>query len=74
MIGDRDAVDQLAESLVEDTGVDVRKYCITSLGKLRARRHMALLRDSYKNTYDPLERDLIAKAICRIAGVAHFEL
>jgi hypothetical protein len=74
MIGDRSAADQLAESLVEDTGEGVRRYCITSLAKLRARRHMGLLRDTYKNTYDPQERELIAKAICRIAGVAHFEL
>lgn len=74
MIGAHDAAGQLAKSLVEDNGQDVRLYCIASLGKLRSRRHLTLLRDIYKSSRQPEEQEMIAKAICRIVDVANFEL
>jgi len=74
MVGADEASDQLAESLVEDEVAEVRLYCVTSLGKLRARRHLALLRDTYKSSREAIEQETIAKAICRIIGIARFEL
>ncbi|HEY6176329.1 MAG TPA: hypothetical protein VIX73_17860 [Kofleriaceae bacterium] len=74
MINAHGAADQLAESLVEDSGAGVRMYCITSLGKLRSRRHLPLLRSAYNDREYSQEQDMIAKAICRIIGVAGFAL
>ena len=74
MIGAHDAIDQLAESFIEDSGDGVRLYCVTSLGKLRSRRHVPILRSAYKDARYLPEQMMIAKAICRITGVAHFEL
>lgn len=74
MIGAHCAADQLAESLVEDPGDGVRLYCITSLGKLRSRRHLALLRGAYHDRQYAQQQEMIARAICRIIGVARFEL
>lgn len=74
MIGAHGAADQLAESLVEDDGTNVRLYCITSLGKLRSRRHLPLLRSAYHERQYLQEQEMIAKAICRIIGVGRFEL
>jgi hypothetical protein len=74
MIGAHGAADQLAESLVEDDGANVRLYCITSLGKLRSRRHLPLLRSAYHERKYLQEQEMIAKAICRIIGVARFAL
>ena len=74
MVGADEAADQLAESLEGDDDAEVRFYCVTSLGKLRSRRHLSLLRNTYKASRHTVEQEMIAKAICRIIGIARFEL
>jgi HEAT repeat protein len=74
MVGADEAADDLAESLEQDEAAEVRFYCVTSLGKLRSRKHLSLLRNTYKMSRQAIEQGMIAKAICRIVGIARFEL
>jgi hypothetical protein len=74
MIGAEDAQDDLARAFEEDDGEDVRLYCCTSLGKLRCRRHLDLLVERHSRENDPAFRQALGQAICRIAGVAEFDL
>lgn len=74
MIGAIDAQDDLAMALAHDPDASVRLYCITSLGKLRARRYLETLLERFRASSDAVERDTTAKALCRMTGLAHFEL
>jgi hypothetical protein len=74
MIGAVDAQDDLARAFQDDDGEGVRQYCVTSLGKLRSRRHLALLVEHYDRGGDFGLRGLLGQAICRIVGIARFEL
>ena len=74
MIGAIDAQDDLARALQDDEGENVRIYCVTSLGKLRCRRHLDLLVDQYGSETDARLRYVLGQAICRIVGIARFEL
>jgi HEAT repeat protein len=73
MIGGIQAQDALAEALQSDKGVDVSRYCITSLGKLRSRRHLPLLVQFFQTGNDDL-RLVISQAVSNIVGIAHYEL
>lgn len=74
MLGSLHAQDDLARAARDDRGQDVRLYCITSLGKLRSRRHLMLLVRLYREETDPRLRLTIGQAVCRIVGIAHYEL
>jgi len=74
MLGAIEAQDLLAEAAQYDEGSGVQLYCITSLGKLRARRHLALLAKLFFQVAEDYTRLVTAQAICRITGVARYEL
>jgi hypothetical protein len=74
MFGFLDASDHLADAAINDTGRDVKLYCITSLGKLRARRHKRLLIDFYNNEPQENMRVTIGQALCRLTGLIDYEL
>lgn len=74
MLGAREHQDELAATLREDSGQDVKKYCITSLGKLRSRRYLPLLVELFQNEMDPAQRMLISQAVCNIVGIAPYDL
>lgn len=74
MIGAVGAQDALAEALRTDAGQDVGTYCITSLGKLRARRYLPLLMDLFRREMDGNRRLILSQAISRISGAAPYEL
>lgn len=66
--------DDLARAIREDQGEDVKLYSITSLGKLRARRQLPVLTEVYNRTPDLAMRLTVAQAVCRMVGIAHYEL
>lgn len=74
MLGAVEAQDDLARAIREDEGEDVKLYCITSLGKLRARRQLPVLVEVYNRTPDLTVRLTVAQAVCRMVGIAHYEL
>jgi hypothetical protein len=74
MIGAQEAEDVLAESAQNDRGQDVRLYCATSLGKLRSRRHLDVLIRLHGREPDASIRLMIGQAICRVCGIAEYEL
>ncbi len=74
MLGAIEAQEDLAQAVREDEGEDVKLYCITSLGKLRARRQLPVLVDVYSRTPDRALRLTVAQAVCRMVGIAHYEL
>jgi hypothetical protein len=74
MIGAVDAQDDLVRAIQSDRGRDVRLYAVAALGKLRARQQMPVLRDLFAHEADPTVRLMIAQAVCRITGVAEFEM
>lgn len=74
MLGDRRHIDLLYETLVAERDPAVRIYCITSLGKLKAKKYQGPLFDEFLGEEDPAIKLTIAEAICRIVGVADFEL
>jgi hypothetical protein len=69
-----EAADALAAAAEYDEGENVRYYALTSLGKLRSRRHLQLLVESYNSTADAALRSTIGQAICRTVGIAKYEL
>jgi hypothetical protein len=74
MLGNIDAQDDLAQALRNDPGEDVAIYCVTSLGKLRSRRHVPLLLRLFQQETDPRRRLLLSQAVCNTVGIAHYEL
>jgi hypothetical protein len=74
MLGAIDAQDDLARAIREDEGEDVKLYCITSLGKLRARRQLPVLVEVYHRTLDRALRLTVSQSVCRMVGIAHYEL
>jgi hypothetical protein len=74
MLGAIDAQEDLARAAVDDLGQDVRLYCVTSLGKLRARQQLPVLKQLYAREADQQLRLMIAQAICRMTGVADYEM
>lgn len=74
MLGDVDAQEDLARAIAEDSGRDVRLYCVTSLGKLRARQQLPVLKELYGREPNPQFRLTVAQAICRMTGVADYEM
>jgi hypothetical protein len=74
MLGAIEAQDDLAQAIREDEGEDVKLYCITSLGKLRARRQLPVLVEVYGRTADLSIRLTVSQAVCRMVGIAHYEL
>jgi hypothetical protein len=74
MMGAIEAQDDLAEALRRDEGEDVRLYCVTSLGKVRARRQLPVLVKVYNETPDRSMRLVTAQAVCRMVGIANYEL
>jgi hypothetical protein len=73
MIGATEAQDALAEALRVDPGKDVATYCITSLGKLRSRRHLPLLIRLFQENYRGLGL-VISQAVSNIVGIANYPL
>jgi HEAT repeat protein len=74
MIECTEAQDDLVQAMESDRGEDVRLYCITSLGKLRARRYLPELIQAFEEARDSRVRNLVAESICRMTGLANFEL
>jgi hypothetical protein len=74
MISAVEAEDELAQAARDDQGQDVPTYAICALAKLRSRRHLGLLVRLRGRASDERQRLLIGQAICRITGVAHYEL
>jgi hypothetical protein len=74
MLGALDAQDDLARAIGDDEGEDVQLYCITSLGKLRARRQLPVLVNLFSRTSDLRIRLMAAQAVCRMVGIARYEL
>ena len=74
ILGASEAQEDLARAIAIDSGKDVRLYCVTSLGKLRARQQLPVLKELYAREPDPMFRLTIAQAICRMTGVAEYEL
>jgi hypothetical protein len=74
MIDAQEAAGALAEALQRDPDPDVRLYCITSLGKLRARRYRPMLLERFKVEPEHHVRLTISQALCRIVGLVDFEL
>jgi hypothetical protein len=74
MLNVSEAQDALAEALETDDGTSVRLYCAASLGKLRSRRYLSLLVRQYHDSDDPELRSTLGQAVCRITGVAHYEM
>lgn len=73
-VGAQEAQDALAYAARMDRGKDVRVYSVTSLGKLRSRRHLNLLVTLFSEESDEQTKLTIGQAICRIIGIAEFPL
>jgi hypothetical protein len=74
MIGARQAEEALIAAAEQDRGKDVRMYSITSLGKLRSRRSLDALVRLYRREQDDRVKLIIGQAVCRICGIAEYEL
>ncbi len=74
MIGAVEAQDVLAETMRRDIGEDVQTYCITSLGKLRARRYLPRLVGMFQKESNQIRRLLLSQAVSNIVGFARFDL
>jgi hypothetical protein len=74
MLGAGEAENELADALRSDSGQDVATYCITSLGKIRSRRKLELLKRLFADVSDNDRRILIAQVVARIVGIAMYEL
>jgi HEAT repeat protein len=74
MIGAIDAQDDLARAIQSDRGREVKLYAIAALGKLRARQQMTVLKELFFHEADPNTRLMIAQAMCRMTGVAEYEM
>jgi hypothetical protein len=74
MIGANEAQDALAYAARNDNGQDVALYSISSLGKLRARRHLKRLIDFFSEQSEDYLRMTASQAICRSIGIADYEL
>ena len=74
MLGALEAQDALARACETDRGQDVALYSVTSLGKIRSRRYLDLLVDQFEKVSDSHLRLTIGQAICRIIGIAEYEL
>jgi hypothetical protein len=74
MIGASEAHCDLARAACEDQGIGVQMYCITSLGKLRARPQLPLLVNLYNDSPETETRLTIGQAICRMVGILRYEL
>lgn len=74
MLEVREAEDDLARALQHDKDVDVKRYAITSLGKLRSRRYLGVLVKFFHETLHADLRQVAGQAICRICGVAEFQM
>ena len=74
MIGATEAQEDLACAAAQDRGQDVRLYAVAALGKLRARQQLPALRSLFASEVDSQVRLMIAQAVCRITGVAEFEM
>jgi len=73
MLKAKEAEDALAKAMKKDRGQDVQLYCIASLAKIRSRRYLPALIDLYFNS-DSRSREMLGQAICRIVGIAEYEL
>ena len=71
-IGATDAANALARTAQQDRGLDVRLYCVTSLAKLRSRRHLSTLVRLYHDPDNREIEDTVAAAICHIVGIARY--
>jgi hypothetical protein len=74
MIGAVEAQDILAETMDHDVGEGVAMYCITSLGKLRARRFLPRLVKMFQHEPDGMRRELLSQAVANIVGISRFDL
>jgi hypothetical protein len=74
MLGVSDAADALAKAARTDLGLDVKLYCITSLGKIRARKHRGLLVELYDEEPELRRKTTIGQALCRMVGLIDYEL
>jgi hypothetical protein len=74
MLGDHDSQEDLHETLQRDNSATVKRYCLTSLGKLRSRRYLSHLVDRFHTEADNRHRLLISQVICNIVGIRHFPL
>lgn len=74
MIGAYEAQDALAHAARYDKGQDVALYCISSLGKMRARRHLKRLIDFFADQQQDHLRLTASQAVCRSIGIAEYEL
>ncbi|HYH69376.1 MAG TPA: HEAT repeat domain-containing protein [Urbifossiella sp.] len=74
MLGDYESQPLLYEAFCNDPSDDVRTYCLTSLGKLRARRYLSQLVEAQGLATDPGRKLLISQVICTMVGAAPFPL
>jgi hypothetical protein len=74
MIGAHEATMDLVEAARYDEGLDVRRYALLALAKLGARRHVVELVRQFQRADSSEERNLWAQAVCRMLGIARFEL
>ena len=74
MLGDFDSQTALYETFKRDESEAVKRYCLTSLGKLRARRYVPDLVRLFFAEPDSNRRRLLSQVICTIVGIAYFPL
>lgn len=74
MIGAVEAQDALAETMSRDKSADVVMYCITSLGKLRARRYLPQLVRMFQHESNQVRRLLLSEAVSNMVGITRFDL
>jgi hypothetical protein len=74
MLGLADAEDDLATTMDKDRSEEVVMYCITSLGKLRSRRHLPRLVQRFEQERGSTLKLLISQAVSNIVGVARYPL
>jgi len=74
MLNAIESQEDLARVSDEDTGLDVRLYCVASLGRMRARVQMPVLIDLFDRTQDETLRLMVAQAVSRMIGIADYPL
>lgn len=74
MLNAASAQDDLGEAASEDESELVRLYSVAALGKMRARSQLRLLKTRFGDEKDKPTQLAISQAICRIVGVANYEL
>jgi hypothetical protein len=74
MINAIEAQEALAQAMHNDRGEDVATYCITSLGKLRARTYLPRLVEMFQHERDDRLRLILSQAVATMVGVARFDL